>query len=62
MSIFSENDVYVANGYENREDYLECLAEEYGVDLESVKALADLMGPTEDFDGLVTTIQDHVMF
>lgn len=54
------NDVYLANGYEDREDYLSCLAEDYGVDLDTVKALADLLGPNEDFDGLVTALEDMV--
>lgn len=31
---------YRANGYNDREDYLSCIAEDYGVDLETVKALA----------------------
>ncbi len=52
------NDVYLANGYEDREDYLSCLAEDYGVDLDTVKALADLLGPNEDFDGLVSQLED----
>lgn len=51
--------VYTDNGYENRKDYLNSLAEDYGVPLEIVYAAADLFGPEEDFDGLVTTIQDY---
>lgn len=51
-------DQYRDLGYDSREDYLECLAEEYGVDLETVETLADLLGPSEDFDGLVTMLQD----
>lgn len=39
------NDIYRANGYNDREDYLSCLAEDYGVDLDTVKALADLLEP-----------------
>lgn len=52
------NHNYQKLGYASREDYLECLAEEYGVDLETVETLADLLGPNEDFDGLVTMLQD----
>jgi hypothetical protein len=52
------NDIYQANGYEDREDYLACLAEDYGVDLDTVHVLADLLGPDEDFDGLVTQLED----
>ena len=51
-------DIYIENGYENREDYLQCLAEEYDADIETVKALADVLGESEDFDGLVTALED----
>ena len=50
--------IYTDKGYESRRDYLEQLGEETGVDLETVLLLADLLGPTEDFDGLVTGLQD----
>lgn len=52
------SDIYQDNGYANRQEYLECLAEDNGVQLETVLVLADLLGPEEDFDGLVTSIQD----
>lgn len=29
--------VYSENGYKNRKEYLECLAEDYGVDYDTVK-------------------------
>lgn len=54
------NDIYQMNGYKDRNDYLSCLAEDYGVDLDTVKALADLLGPNEDFDGLVSQLEDLV--
>ena len=47
--------VYQENGYESRQDYLDLLAEDYG---DSVYAAAELPGPNEDFDGLVTTLED----
>lgn len=50
--------IYQRNGYRNRTDYLESLAEEYSIDMDTVNMLADLLGPNEDFDGLVTEIQD----
>jgi hypothetical protein len=34
------------------------LAENHGADLATVIEIADLLGPEEDFDGLVTTIED----
>jgi hypothetical protein len=50
--------IYQENGYENRYDYLTSLADEYGIDKTQVLTLASILGPTEDFDGLVTSIQD----
>jgi hypothetical protein len=51
--------VYEENGYRNRIDYLTSLAEEYDFPLESVLCLADVLGPEEDFDALVTMVQDE---
>ena len=53
--------VYKEHGYENRKDYLQGLAEENDVDLSAVLALADMLGPSEDFDGLITSIEDFAM-
>lgn len=47
---------YTAHGYANRRDYLEGLCDEYPRNI--VYALADLLGPSEDFDGLVTALED----
>lgn len=55
-----EKDIYKEFGYESRQDYLNCLAEDYGVDIGEVMALADLLGPGEDFDGLVVAIEDNL--
>lgn len=49
---------YVRNGYKNREDYLDSLALEYGVSKMVVYSLADMLGPNEDFDGLVNALED----
>lgn len=54
----SEERVYKQHGYEDRQDYLRNLAEDHGVDYAMVDALADLLGPSEDFDGLVSTVED----
>lgn len=51
--------IYQENGYKNRQDYLENLASDLDLDQELVFAAADLLGPTEDFDGLVTCLEDH---
>ena len=53
--------VYEDEGYQNREDYLEQLAEEYGIELETVRIVADMLGSQEDFDGLVATLEDMEM-
>jgi hypothetical protein len=49
--------VYQENGYKNRNDYLKCMSEDYGVPLEVVYSLADIM-PGEEFDGLVSALED----
>lgn len=48
--------IYLTEGYKSRADYLKCMADDYGVDLKTVKALADLLGPDEDFDGLLIAL------
>ena len=49
--------IYTENGFENRRDYLESLCEEY--DRDTVYALAGILGSSEDFDGLVTSLEDE---
>ncbi|USK62289.1 hypothetical protein [Peribacillus asahii] len=51
-------DVYTENGYKNRQEYLQNLSEEHGVDFVIVQELAALLGPSEDFDGLVSSLED----
>lgn len=51
-------DIYQEKGYENRNHYLQCMAKDYGVPYDHVLALADLFGEGEDFDGLVTSLDD----
>ena len=53
--------IYTENGYENRRDYLDSMAVEYGVDRESVYALASVLGKSEDFDGLIAELEDMEM-
>lgn len=45
--------------FDSREQYLRSLAEEHEVDLDTVLTLAELLGPDEDFDGLVSALQDY---
>lgn len=56
MSELTEKDFQV-NGYKNREDYLQCMADDYGVPLDVVETLADVM-PGEEFDGLISALED----
>ena len=53
------NNIYIKRGYTDRNDYLESLSDEYGVDIFSVHALADMLGPNEDFDGLINALEDY---
>lgn len=53
-----KENVYQQNGYENRREYLEELADSYGIHISTVLILADMLGPSEDFDGLVSTLED----
>ena len=46
----------------NRKEYLESLAEDYGLDYGTVALLAGTMGESEDFDGLVTMLEDYEDF
>jgi hypothetical protein len=50
---------YTEQGYENRRDYLDTLADDLGIDRATVYTMAELLGPSEDFDGLVTMLEDH---
>jgi len=51
--------IYQREGYDDRRSYLEALADDTGVDLHTVFVLAELLGPAEDFDGLVTSLEDY---
>jgi hypothetical protein len=52
------DNVYEMNGYADRQEYLDDLADNMGIDRSIVSALADMLGETEDFDGLVTSLED----
>lgn len=51
--------IYTDEGYTSRRDYLENLADDLGLDRREVFAMASLLGPAEDFDGLVTMCEDR---
>lgn len=47
--------VYTDNGFKDRAEYLDSLREEYG---ELVDVLITVLPASEDFDGLVTELED----
>ena len=49
-----DKNIYRENGYADRDDYLNCLSEDYGIPIEDVYSLAEMLGENEDFDGLVS--------
>jgi hypothetical protein len=51
--------VYEDNGYKNRTEYLWSLTEDHNVSIGTVHLYSDLMGPSEDFDGLVSSLAEH---
>ena len=56
LDIDTSNDKYIEAGYANREEYLECLAEDLDMDYEQVVAMANVLGEDEDFDMLVVAL------
>ena len=56
MSIYTEKE------YRDRQNYLNSISDEYGVDINIVNTLADVLGPSEDFDGLISMLQDMDYF
>ena len=49
---------YQEHGYKNRKEYIKSLAEEYSVPYSTVAVLAAMLGPDEDFDGLISMLED----
>lgn len=50
--------IYKGKGFKNRKDYLDCLAIDHDLPRSTVYMLADLLGPDEDFDGLICAVED----
>jgi len=48
---------YEEEGCKDRAEYLDMLREDYGADI--VNALLTVLPPSEDFDGLITELQDN---
>jgi len=49
------DNVYIQNGFANRKEYLDSLREEYGG---LVDIMIGILPASEDFDGLVTELED----
>jgi hypothetical protein len=49
---------YVANGFADRNDYLRDVAENYGFTFKTVRMLANMLGEIEDFDGLISHLNE----
>ena len=52
------SNIYQEHGFENRKEYLIDLADQFGLSPQTVYDLASIMGKSEDFDGLVTSLED----
>ena len=50
--------VYQENGFKDREEYLQSVADDFGLPFDTVFDLADVLGEGEDFDGLIELLQD----
>ena len=53
-----DENIYQQNEYTDRDNYLPCLSEDYGVSIDDVYSLAEMLGENEDFDGLVCALED----
>ena len=53
----NNDNIYQQNSYENRDDYLKCLADDYDLPLEIVHNLAEML-EGEEFDGLINALED----
>ena len=47
--------IYTDNGFTDRDQYLDSLREDYG---EAVDILTSVLPASEDFDGLLTALED----
>lgn len=50
--------IYQENGFNNRKEYLISLAEDFGLEKSIVFSIASMLGETEDFDGLINSLED----
>jgi hypothetical protein len=53
--------IYERHGYSNRTEYLSSIADDCE-NPEAVFALADVLGEGEDFDGLISMLEDFGLY
>ncbi|MCH2562726.1 MAG: hypothetical protein MK084_07525 [Prochlorococcus sp. ALOHA_A2.0_50] len=53
-------DRYLEDGFKSRSEYINYLKSEYGA--LQVNSLLSVLPPSEDFDGLITELEDNNLF
>ena len=53
-------DRYLEDGFKSRSEYINYLKSEYGA--LQVNSLLSVLPPSEDFDGLITELEDNTLF
>ena len=51
--------IYQEYGFNTRKEYLISLADDFGLPVSEVFAIASLLGSSEDFDGLICALEDR---
>ncbi len=54
--------IYQREGFKNRKEYLKDLALNFRLPEDVVFMTADMLGPDEDFDGLISSLEDAEHF
>ena len=54
----TDDDRYSRHGYKDRADYLDTIADDRGLDPFLVGMMADILGDSEDLDGLISGLED----
>ena len=55
----SNINIYEERGYKSRNSYLKGLAFDYDISEEVVFMLANMLGPSEDFDALILYLEEY---
>jgi hypothetical protein len=57
----NEMNIYQEFGFSDRNEYLSDIAEQNNLSMYEVCAISEMLGEREDFDGLVTTLEDYIL-